>query len=615
MPGIFGIVSRQDRQDIFQKMRSTAYRASWFDSLSETVVSDDGSRAELGVTGLQMLEETPLTQMASSGEWTVVFYGEIYNPEDFQEYSAQGKWAEMLLNGFREKGSAFLAQVDGRYHVAFWNRREETLTLATDHFATRPLYWMIRDGDFLFAPCIKSLFEYPGMRIQWDRFGVIQFYVWGQYLQEATAIENIHPLPPAGCYTLSLKTGEVRKEIYYRFHSEEDSGVTVDDVAEAFHAAVLRQTKGTQLLGVSLSGGLDARSILGMLPPEQLAETTTVSLGVPGSADLCLASEMAKLAGTRHFNYELNTDFLDRYGACQEEMVRLTDAHYLSSSIVIPTLSFYREQGIQTLLRGHAGELFHMSKAYAFSLEASDLHSFSGPQSQAHRQRLEEWAYSHLQAFLMQNVKGKLFAGFVGMHLEEYSREAMRQILQDAGLEQHADVAQTVWHLYLRQRVAREISMSMRKFDAYVNVRLPILDRRLLELLFRLPVSMKMGETIQKRILEKYRPDFLRVKNVNTGTYIGAGSLRQKVAGLQQRAMAKFGFPGYQPYEKMGLWLRRELREYVQNTILNSEFLDSGFYNPDVLRNIVQEHNDGINHTYLILALTIVARGIKYFNY
>ena len=54
-------------------------------------------------------------------------------------------------------------------------------------------------------------------------------------------------------------------------------------------------------------------------------------------------------------------------------MVRLTDGHYLSQCIVMPTLPVYRDLGVQVLLRGHAGELMHMTKAYNFSLDRPTL--------------------------------------------------------------------------------------------------------------------------------------------------------------------------------------------------------------------------------------------------
>ena len=121
-------------------------------------------------------------------------------------------------------------------------------------------------------------------------------------------------------------------------------------------------------------------------------------------------------------------------------------------------------------------------------------------------------------------------------------------------------------------------------------------------------MNLPRGETIEKRILEKFRPDFLKVKNVNTGTYIGASPLRQEIAHFIQRVLAKLGAPGYQPYERMGLWLRRELKNYVGQLVLSERNLDSGLFNPDTLRWIIDDHNNGANHTYLIVALMVFAQ-------
>ncbi len=148
----------------------------------------------------------------------------------------------------------------------------------------------------------------------------------------------------------------------------------------------------------------------------------------------------------------------------------------------------------------------------------------------------------------------------------------------------------------------------MKKFGSRIEVRLPFLDRELLRWLYSMPNRLKMGETLEKRILEKNRPEFLTVDNVNTGTKIGASRWRREAAYFRQRVLAKLGVKGYQPYERMGLWLRRELKPIVEKLALGEENLDSGLFNPDTLRWIVSDHNNGANHTYLLVALMVLGQ-------
>src|SRR6476646_11882341 len=100
-------------------------------------------------------------------------------------------------------------------------------------------------------------------------------------------------------------------------------------------------------------------------------------------------------------------DFLQQFEPLLDEVVRLTDGQYLDQGIVLTTLPAYRDLGITTLLRGHAGELLHMRKAYAFSLDAPAL---AAPDDRA----LEAWLWRHLSGYMVGEVNGPLFTSSAG---------------------------------------------------------------------------------------------------------------------------------------------------------------------------------------------------------
>ncbi len=603
MAGILGILGNGSGNvaEVFPKMMTQAQMYPWYETVQCTCSDGNGFFASCGLAGIGECVERNGRILA--------FYGEIFN--------APGSPAEFLLNGLQEHGKSFLADVNGRYQAALWDAGSRKLTLFTDIFATRPLYWTQSAGGFLFAPQMKTLLCESSVSRHLNREALVDFFTWGHYLHTHTSLEGIEVLPPAAFYTWDAQSGELIKERYFSFSAGNDMPSTVDEVAERFRESVLMQTGfASELgitsgivpeqngLGISLSGGLDARSILGMIPSKLQENMTSVALGIPGSADHVLATQLAEKVSTHHFNYELNTDFLKNYDDALTEMVRLTDGQYLSSSIVIPTLDFYREKGIKTLLRGHAGELFHMSKAYAFSMTETDRSAMENGTLSP-----KIWAFLHLQAYMLDGVKTDLLLGLPRSECVEMARASLYRALEETG-EEHENA---IWKLYLSQRVFREIPLSMRKFDSHVNVRLPFLDRRLAEAVFRLPSSERMGETIQRRILKRWRTDFLRVRNVNTGTFIGAWEFQQKIASLRQRVLAKLNVQGYQPYERMGLWLRRELKPYVRELLLDG-LRSRRVFHPDTITEVVRTHNEGENHTYLILALMILEKQLRYLD-
>jgi len=131
-----------------------------------------------------------------------------------------------------------------------------------------------------------------------------------------------------------------------------------------------------------------------------------------------------------------------------------------------------------------------------------------------------------------------------------------------------------------------------------------------IEALFEMPAGMKLGDALQAHILRSRRPAFLDVPNANTGARLGAGRLVTELARLRLRVGARLGWKGYQPYERVGLWLRHELRDFVQSTLGSEEFLDSGLVRPDIARRLVGEHLEGrANHTFLLMSLLVFSLG------
>ena len=164
-------------------------------------------------------------------------------------------------------------------------------------------------------------------------------------------------------------------------------------------------------------------------------------------------------------------------------MVHLTDGQYLSRKVhcrSVPTLPFYRERGIEVLLRGHAGELMHMDKAYNFSLDIAALaiRDDTG---------LEQWLYRRLTSHMSQELRSRLFALAHQEQMESLARESLQACLHDSeGIE---PPAQRIAQLFLSQRVRRETTLSMVKFGSMVETRLPYLDNDLVDALMAAPGS------------------------------------------------------------------------------------------------------------------------------
>src|SRR5262249_41659542 len=126
--------------------------------------------------------------------------------------------------------------------------------------------------------------------------------------------------------------------------------------------------------------------------------------------------------------------------------------------------------------------------------------------------------------------------------------------------------------------------------------------------------GLKIGDRIQAHILRHRKPEFLGVVNANTGMPMEVGWPARAFGKFRLKVLAKLGVKGYQPYERLGLWLRRELRPLGEEVLLSKRCLARGVFNPQTVEKVVQQHfNRQRNHTYLILAMMIFETGQREF--
>ncbi|MCC7009123.1 MAG: hypothetical protein IT184_09925 [Acidobacteria bacterium] len=572
----------------------------WLEPLSRPVA--DG--VAVGLVTLPHMAPSACVASADGRRYAVI-HGEIFasdaerrrlaGTEDARSVRSD---AALLLAGWMAGGDAFLASLNGEFAAVVWDGSRGELLVVTDRFGLRPVYVATSDAGFAAASEIKAVLELPGVDTAWSEAGVAQFFSFGHFIADDTLFAGVRAVPAATIATYRTSDGQYAERAYWTLRPGVVNGSPADltrALDDRLTEAVARRAQPGEHLGLSLSGGLDARTILGLMPAG--LDLKTVSLGIDGSLDHRSASRLAALSGVAHRAFVLDADFLSTFEPNLREMVRLTDGHYLDQGIVMPTMAVYRELGIDYLLRGHGGELLHMTKAYAFSVDPAAL--------RADDAGIRDWLFTHLTAYMLGAVPPDLFTFDV--------RDRARQSLDEA-LARCGPVARPVdrvWRLFLRERLHRETPLSMHTFGCFATVRQPFMDNDVIDVLFSMPPELKLDDALQAAILAHRRPAFLTVTNANTGARVGAGRLVTEAARFRMRVFAKLGVKGYQPYERLGLWLRRELRPLVESTLTGGPLMESGIVRPDVLRRVVRQHVDQeANHTFLLMALMIFGMGM-----
>lgn len=620
MPGITGIVVQgaaapaTSLEHSVQQMQQRMAPATWH-RLAHW--SNQAAGVALASVALETTAQRfPRIALSREGDHALVLDGELYDaPRLARELKSQGHDvpasdpAAILLAGCQVEGSRFLRRVHGSFAAAWWDAAQRRLVLMTDRFGTRPVYYRVTQRQLRFGSGLAAVVA-PDEPLRINPRGLAQFFTFGYYLRDDTSVEGVRVLPAAAWCTFDVRSGNwtsARYDSLAEWVADSAPGDKNEDsllerLEAALVTAVERTTSDASNLGISLSGGLDARTILGLLDTRR-TPVRAVCLGMPGSLDHRASRQLAQFAGCPLHLCVLDRRFLSAFADHLQAMVTLTDGQYLSQCIVVPTLSVYRTLGIHTLLRGHAGELLHLTKAYNYSLDPTALNIQSDEQ-------LRDWLYRRLKAYMLQGVRRPLFRGELDGVIESLAAESL-----DADLQEFSGAGkplERIGVLFLTQRLRRETPLSLLKFRSVVEPRLPYLDPDFIRLVLATPVTMRLDEHIQSWILKRRRPEFLRVVNSNTGAPLTAPAWWKTVAGLKMRVLAKLGVPGYQPYERLGLWLRRELAPLVQQILLDSRTLDRGIYDPDGLRRVVRAHlEQGHNHTFLLMALMIFELGLR----
>lgn len=615
MPGLLGIVhgpSGRDDHALFDAMLESLRHHS--EDVAQRL-ADAETPLALGSVHLPFAaaREKPLQRP----HLRAVFSGEIYNREELVpliqrqgiSLDPQATIWEIFVIGVLQIGLPFLRAVDGKFAVAIWNQERQKLFLITDKFGLKPLYYTQAGERFLFASEIKALLCDGEVSRHQNVKGLAQFFSLGHFWNADTFYESIRVVPAASVAEYDLDSGQLRFERYWQMTPQPElSGLTqqewIERIGDRLQASVAAQTQGTEHLGIALSGGLDARTILGLTDPSQVA-MTCFSLGMEGSLDVRSARRLAGLAGYPYHVCTLDEKFLGEFSRHLERMVELTDGHYLSQCIVLPTFPLIREWGIQTLLRGHAGELMHLQKAYNFSLDAS----VGQIRSQTD---LEQWLVQQLSAYLLESVEGPLLKEADSQERETLVQESLREALQET--TEWTSPINRISQLFLTQRLRRETALSLMKFHSVTETRLPYMDSRLIELLLSCPPNLRRGETLQAAILRQRNPAFLAPPNSNTGARVGAPQLVRQAALFRMKVLAKLGVKGHQPYERLGLWLRTSLRPLVERVLLSPECLERGVFVPETVQSVVRQHLENQrNHTFLLLSLMIFEMGQRRF--
>ena len=278
------------------------------------ISGDNGLELWLGHQRLSIIDLSDLGhQPMSNSEKTlwVCSNGEIYNFRELRKqlYSKftflSESDTEVLLRSYQAWGEACLEKLVAMFAFAIWDVPRQKLFLARDRLGIKPLYYCFNDKHFLFASETRSLTASGLVSRQINHQGLFDYLAYGRPQGPESIISNIYELPP-GCY-LEVSAKGVSSPVKYwdPFFSQTFSGREkdlTDRIQELLLESVRSRIIGDVPVGAFLSGGIDSSSIATLLSHVSENKFKTISVGFREKEfdESEFSLQIAKSFGTDH---------------------------------------------------------------------------------------------------------------------------------------------------------------------------------------------------------------------------------------------------------------------------------------------------------------------------
>lgn len=305
------------------------------------------------------------------GRYALVYNGEIYNFRALRdELTVKGHTfrttgdTEVLLHAFLEYGENCLHRFNGFFAFAIYDKLEDRLFLARDRLGIKPLYYY-QDGDrFLFASELKALYGL-GIRREID-FTSLAVYFQLNYIPGPYSIyKQVRKLPPG--HKISVAAGQAHVSEWYRLPYDagaaESTPLSYEEASQRL-AALVEQSVTDRLvadvpLGAFLSGGVDS-TIVSSLAAAHKKDLHTFSIGFRDESffdETAYAEQVARRIGSEHHVFKLGGN--DLLESLHSLLPTVDEPFADSSALLVNLLSKYTRQHVTVALSGDGGdELF-----------------------------------------------------------------------------------------------------------------------------------------------------------------------------------------------------------------------------------------------------------------
>lgn len=589
---------------------------------------DESARVALGHRRLAVVDLSPhghQPMVSADGRWVLTFNGEIYDHADhraglerrgigFRGHSD----TEVLLGMVMAHGvEGALRAVDGMFALALWDRARSELVLARDRMGEKPLCYGRVGGRFAFASELQALRLLPGAPTVPDPETVAEYVRLGYVAAPRTILPGIAKVPP-GCVVRVAASGEAGRPVPYwslpevaaRGSVESLDGLSDHDMVrqadDLLRSSLSRRLVADVPVGAFLSGGLDSSTVAAVAQAVSDRPIRTFTVAVGGAHDESrAASAVASHLGTHHTTLPLQDldplQLATGVGALYDEP--------FADPSAIPTALLCRAarehvtvalsgDGADELLAGYnryrigegvLGRVFALPVGArrvlaggALSIGAASWNRASG---RLPRVPPALGTKVHKLADALR-ADGPLDAFDTLAHQWDHSvlQEPSRWVNGSIARSHPTDGPLASMLLSDQLRTLPDdmlVKVDRASMAVALEVRVPFLDHRFVELTWRLPARAKLrdgrGKWLIRAVLEQYVP-----------------------SALWNRPKTGFDPP-------LDEWLRGPLRTWAHDLLAPDRLRQQGLLRPDVVERALAEHDSGRrNHDYRLWTLLVL---------
>ncbi|TPV62104.1 asparagine synthase (glutamine-hydrolyzing) [Aestuariibacter sp. GS-14] len=314
--------------------------------------------------------------------YVIVFNGEIYN---FLELRAALETeghvfsthtdTEVIIALYAKMGVECLAELNGMFTFAIWDKQEHTLFIARDRMGKKPLYYTYEQGKLAFASEIKALLPVPFVEREIRDDAVYDFFAYQYIPDPKTIFKGVHKCPPA--HYMFYKNGELTCQQYWDVDFSKVSQASEEELTNQLRDLTAHCTRQRMIadvpLGAFLSGGVDSSGVVAMMAQQSESPVKTCSIGFDEKRfnETEFARIVAEQYHTEHHEFIVHDNVSDNL----EHIVSFFDEPFADPSLV-PTyfVSKLARQEVTVAIAGDGGdEVFAGYEKYSIDAIENDL--------------------------------------------------------------------------------------------------------------------------------------------------------------------------------------------------------------------------------------------------